>query len=67
MQNSQEIALDLPQKFLVSQAGSDEPVLIRYNDPLFIGKRHNIQGQDMLLGNIANALQAFAETGGGID
>lgn len=63
MQGTQEIALDLPQKFLVSQ--SRGVVLISYNHPHFIASRHNLFGQDMRLNAIANALANFAAAGAG--
>lgn len=65
MQGTQEIALDLPQKFLVSQSGKG--VAITYNDPHFLGKRHAVEGQDMRLNAIANALANFAAAGAGAE
>ena len=64
MQNTQEIGLDLPQKFLVWEDRHGD-VQITYNDPFFIAKRHNVQGQDVLLGNISNALASLAAAGAG--
>lgn len=61
MQNSQEIGLDLPQKFLVFEKHGR--VMIAYNDPRFIAQRAGIQGLDMLLGNIATALNNLANEG----
>ena len=61
MQNSQEIGLDLPQKFLVFEDSGQ--VKIAYNDPFFIAQRAGIQGLDTLLENIANALNDFANQG----
>lgn len=61
MQNSQEIGLDLPQKFLVFEKHGR--VMIAYNDPRFIAQRAGLQGLDMLLDNIANALNNFANQG----
>lgn len=63
MQNEQEVGLDLPQKFLVFE-NSRGDVKIAYNDPFFVGQRAGLQGLDMVLGNIANALRDIAETGG---
>ncbi len=63
MQSSQEIALDLPQKFLVWQR--DDEVFISYNDPFFIGRRHNVQDQDDRLAMIATALANFAAAAAG--
>ena len=63
MQASQEIAIDLPQKFLVSQ--NRDGVFISYNSPLFIAQRANVVGEDMRLSAIANALANFAAAGAG--
>lgn len=63
MQATQEIAIDLPQKFLVS--ATRERVLITYNDPLFVARRANVVGQDERLTAIANALANFAAAGAG--
>ena len=59
MQNRQEIGLDLPQKFLLFE-DEDGQVNIAYNDPHFIAQRAGIQGLGTLLGNIAKALNNFA-------
>lgn len=64
MQNTQEVGLDLPQKFLIWEDGQGD-VQITYNDPFFIAKRHNVQGQELLLSNISNALANFAAAGVG--
>jgi uncharacterized protein (DUF302 family) len=62
MQNQQSIGLDLPLKFLVWNDHEDQ-VHISYNDPKFLGKRHNLQGLDEMLSNIANRLQQLANAG----
>ena len=62
MQNRQEIALDLPQKFLVFEDRKGQ-VHIAYNDPFFIAQRAGIQGLEQLLTNSANALRGLAEAG----
>jgi uncharacterized protein (DUF302 family) len=59
MQNQQAIGIDLPLKYLVWEDRQGR-VFISYNDPRFIGARHNIQGLGNVLGNIANALANFA-------
>jgi len=64
MQNQQSIGLDLPLKFLVWEDDKDQ-VHITYNDPRFLGKRHNLQGLDVMLGNIANRLNQLAIEGSG--
>lgn len=62
MQNSQEFGIDLPQKFLVYKTKSGV-VKIVHNDPRFLARRAGVQGLDMLLGNVAMALQNFANMG----
>ena len=64
MQNQQEIGIDLPQKFLVWE-DREGRVHVSFNDPLFIGKRHGIQGLDTMLGNIGKRLKDLAEEGAG--
>ena len=64
MLNAREIALDLPQKFLVWEDRTGQ-TWISYNDPHFIARRAGIQGLETLLGNIAAALARFAEQGTG--
>jgi len=59
MQNQQSIGIDLPQKFLVWE-DRDGQVHVTYNDPLFIGKRHGLQGLNVMLGKIGNRLGALA-------
>lgn len=59
MQNRQTIGIDLPLKFLIWEDRQGK-VFITYNDPQFIGSRHNIQGLDEILANIARALANFA-------
>lgn len=61
MQATREIALDLPQKFLVWEDRKGH-VFITYNDPFFIARRHNLQGQEERLTAISNALANFAGT-----
>jgi uncharacterized protein (DUF302 family) len=59
MQNQQSIGVDLPQKFLVWQDKQGQ-VHITYNDPVFLGKRHDLQGLDTVLGNIGKRLGELA-------
>jgi len=49
------VAIDLPQKALIWQ-DAEKNVWISYNDPLYLQKRHNIQGCDMVLHKISGAL-----------
>jgi uncharacterized protein (DUF302 family) len=62
MQNRQSIGIDLPQKFLVWE-DRDGQVHVTYNDPLFMGKRHGLQGLNEMLGKIGNRLGALAKQG----
>ncbi len=64
MQASQEIGIDLPQKFLVWE-DKDGQTHITWNDPFFIAQRAGVEGLDTLLGNISNALANFAASGAG--
>lgn len=64
MQNQQAIGLDLPLKFLVWEDKHGQ-VHITHNDPVFLGKRHGLQGLDVRLGNIANRLKQLANEGAG--
>jgi len=62
MQESQSIAVDLPQKMLVYQNENDE-VKIIYNDPFFIAGRHGITANDETLTTMSNALMNIANAG----
>lgn len=59
MQNTQTIAIDLPQKMLIWQSEQGR-VFVSYNDPMYLKTRHGIEGQDKRLNNISNALQKLA-------
>ncbi len=60
MQSKRTIAIDLPQKMLVWQ---DETGIthISYNDPNFLVKRHDIEGNMEVLDMISNALASLSE------
>lgn len=62
MLSQPEMGLDLPLKLLVWE-DAQHKVHISYNDIKFLAKRHNIQGLDQLLGNVANALANIANSG----
>ncbi len=62
MQNSREVALDLPQKFLVWEDRKGQ-VHITYNAPAFVGQRGGVRELDGVLNNIAKALANFAAQG----
>ena len=60
MQCSQNAAIDLPQKALISENENGE-VTLSYNDPKYIKKRHNIKGCDKVLNKISAILSTFAK------
>ncbi|MBI1299265.1 DUF302 domain-containing protein [bacterium] len=60
MQESQTVAIDLPQKFLIWEDENGD-VFVGYNDPKYLAGRHNITGQDSVLETVANALANFAQ------
>jgi uncharacterized protein (DUF302 family) len=55
MQKRQSVGLDLPQKFLVWEDETQQ-VHIAYNDPLYLARRHGIEGLELLLETIADVL-----------
>ncbi len=55
----QSIALDLPQKALVTQDAKGD-VWLSYNDPAYLQSRHDIKGCDVQLKKITGALRNFA-------
>ncbi len=59
MQSSATTGIDLPQKFLVYQEGTE--VFVVYNDPKYLAERHGITGQDAELEKIAGALQKLSD------
>ena len=61
MQCDQSVAIDLPQKALIwrDEAGQ---VWLSYNDPEYLGKRHDIKECDKVIKKIENALSNFAKS-----
>ena len=59
MQCSPDIAIDLPQKALISEH-ADGSVSIAYNDPAFLKLRHATEGCDPVFDKVAGALANFA-------
>jgi len=55
MQCAQSVAIDLPQKVLISE-DAQGIVYLRYNDPEYLRVRHNIQGCDKVINNISMLL-----------
>ncbi|MCF7353239.1 DUF302 domain-containing protein [Vibrio sp. CK2-1] len=56
----QSVAIDLPQKALISEDESGN-VWLTYNDPKYLASRHQIQGCDEVLNKVSNALANFAK------
>lgn len=59
MQCAQQVAIDLPQKALIYQDQAGQ-VWLSYNDPDYLGKRHQISGCDAVLNKVSKALANFA-------
>ncbi|MGX9463396.1 DUF302 domain-containing protein [Shewanella sp. A14] len=55
MQCSQLVAIDLPQKVLISE-DADNNVWLSYNNPEYIKQRHNIAGCDKVINKISGVL-----------
>lgn len=60
MNCEQSIAIDLPQKMLISE-DAQQRVWLSYNNPQYLQERHNLQGCDMALDNIAKALDGISQ------
>ena len=59
MQASQTAGIDLPQKLLVWEA-EDGTVNVTYNDPQWLAERHDVEGLEETLNQIAEALESLA-------
>ncbi|NHN59992.1 MULTISPECIES: DUF302 domain-containing protein [Halorussus] len=59
MQASRTAGIDLPQKLLV-WAAEDGTANVTYNDPQWLAERHDIEGQEDVVGTIAAALESLA-------
>lgn len=57
---SQGVAIDLPQKIVVSE-DENQQVWLTYNDPYYLVKRHDIQGCDPVIKKVSKALANFAQ------
>jgi len=64
MQTDPRIGIDLPLKFLVWEDKAGQ-VNITYNNPSFLAERVDLEGQDIRLAAIANALKNIATAGAG--
>ena len=60
MQCSQEVAIDLPQKVLVTE-DANKKVWLSYNDPNYLANRHAINGCDEVIKKISGVLSKLSE------
>lgn len=61
MKCQQSIGLDLPMKALVWKA-EDGTVFITYNTPVYLNKRHAVEGCDQVFEKVEKALGAFTNS-----
>ncbi|ABI71942.1 DUF302 domain-containing protein [Shewanella frigidimarina] len=59
MQCNQLVAIDLPQKVLISE-DADNKVWLSYNNPQYIKQRHSITGCDEVINKISGALNTLS-------
>ncbi|MEG3766700.1 DUF302 domain-containing protein [Alteromonas sp. 14N.309.X.WAT.G.H12] len=55
MQCTQDVAIDLPQKVLISE-DDNHKVWLAYNNPEYLMERHNIKGCDAVINKISAVL-----------
>ncbi|MBA35218.1 MAG: hypothetical protein CMI14_07280 [Oleispira sp.] len=60
MQCEQQVAIDLPQKVMVSE-DADNKVWLSYNNPNYLMKRHDIKGCDKLIDKISGVLSKLSK------
>jgi uncharacterized protein (DUF302 family) len=60
MKCQQSVAIDLPQKVLIWEDDKGK-VLISYNNPRYLEKRHNITGCEEVISKIEKALAGIAK------
>jgi uncharacterized protein (DUF302 family) len=60
MQCQQSVAVDLPQKAIIWEDDKSK-VWISYNDPRYLGKRHNIIGCDEVISKVEKALSGITK------
>lgn len=60
MQCAQEVAIDLPQKVLITEDG-EHKVWLAYNNPDYLKVRHNIKGCDAVINKISGVLSKLSE------
>ena len=60
MQCQQSVAIDLPQKAIIWEDDMSK-VWISYNDPRYLGERHNIIGCDEVITKVEKALSGITK------
>jgi len=60
MQCAQDVAIDLPQKVLVSEDANNQ-VWLSYNNLSYLKKRHNIEGCEVVLNKISGVLSQLSK------
>ncbi|ARC94784.1 hypothetical protein B6A42_25500 [Vibrio coralliilyticus] len=60
MQCAQSVAIDLPQKVLVTQ-DEEQKVWLSYNDPNYIKQRHDVKGCDEVITKVTNVLSGLSK------
>ncbi|AIW21477.1 DUF302 domain-containing protein [Vibrio coralliilyticus] len=60
MQCAQSVAIDLPQKVLVTQ-DKEQKVWLSYNDPNYIKQRHDVKGCDEVITKVTNVLSGLSK------
>ena len=61
MQCAQNVAIDLPQKVMVSEDANNK-VWLSYNSPNYLMKRHDIKGCDEVINKISRVLSTLSKT-----
>ncbi len=60
MQCQKSVAIDLPQKAIIWEDDKSK-VWISYNDPRYLGKRHNIIGCNEVISKVEKALSGITK------
>jgi uncharacterized protein (DUF302 family) len=60
MESQRTVGIDLPLKYLVWQ-DADGKVMVGWNDPAWLAKRHGIEDRAPVIEKIQGALQKFAK------
>ncbi|MBT3147425.1 DUF302 domain-containing protein [Neptunomonas phycophila] len=59
MQCSQDVAIDLPQKVMITE-DSNNKVWLSYNNPNYLVQRHSIEGCDEVIKKVSGVLGALS-------